>query len=140
MGGGDSSSNFLSRIAAGEIKYILTQPETALNERVLPMLCSMKSICHLIVDEAHLVIKWGGDFRPKFGELGRLRAEMKKCLPNLKTAALTGTANYDTVNKVKLSLRLTECDQISCSSDRPNIKLSVMDRLSSSGNYLNITI
>ena len=46
-------------------------------------------ISHIIVDEAHCVVSWGNNFKPKYQELGMLQAQ----LYNSKVLALTATAS-----------------------------------------------
>lgn len=53
-------------------------------------LCSKKtteSMAGIIIDEAHCISQWGGDFRPAYAEVSKLRAFMPSEIPVLLTSA-----------------------------------------------------
>ena len=60
----------------GEVKYILANPETLIQEKVLPKLSEL-SISHMVIDKAHTVSEWGDSFRPSYLKLAEIRKEAK---------------------------------------------------------------
>lgn len=46
-----------------------------------------KDICAIIVDEAHCISQWGGDFRKVYALLEKLRAFFPQGIPILATSA-----------------------------------------------------
>lgn len=54
----------------------------------------------IVVDETHLVMDWGSEFRPGYQRLGKLRA----IFPNAMVLALTATATKPMIEVIKSSL------------------------------------
>ena len=46
-----------------------------------------ENMAAIIIDEAHCISQWGGDFRPAYAEVSKLRAFMPSCIPVLLTSA-----------------------------------------------------
>ena len=46
-----------------------------------------ENMAAIIIDEAHCISQWGGDFRPVYAEVSKLRAFMPLCIPVLLTSA-----------------------------------------------------
>lgn len=83
----------------------------------------------LVVDEAHCVVTWGPEFRPKYQEIYRLRA----ILPRTLVLALTATATQKMGEEIAAGLHLQNHQTISTSINRPNIFLEVIKRPPSTG-------
>ncbi|MFD4421312.1 RecQ family ATP-dependent DNA helicase [Agromyces sp. NPDC058484] len=82
----------LQRLDRDEVDVLLVSPERLNNpsfrEQQLPAL--VRRIGLLVVDEAHCISDWGHDFRPDYGRLRDLIAQMPAEVPVLAT---TATAN-----------------------------------------------
>lgn len=59
-------------------------------------------ISHIVIDEAHCLLQWGSEFRPKFAELSSLRA----LCPKANILALTATASPEDRKKIAEKLAL----------------------------------
>ena len=59
-------------------------------------------ISNIIIDEAHCLLQWGAQFRPKFAELSSLRA----LCPKANVLALTATASPEDRKKIAEKLAL----------------------------------
>jgi superfamily II DNA helicase RecQ len=85
---------------------------------------SFQDICAVIVDEAHCIAQWGGDFRTAYGEIGKLRAFFPPHIPILATSAtLTASALQEV--RSQLSIDADDCFFLNLGNDRPNIAYSV---------------
>ena len=73
----------------------------------------------LVVDEAHCVDRWGWDFRPAYGQIGKIR----KRLDNPPVLAFTATASPATQNRILESLGVPSARRLLADIDRPNIAL-----------------
>ncbi|MEI8093028.1 MAG: RecQ family ATP-dependent DNA helicase [Spirochaetales bacterium] len=56
------------RLQAGQVKLLLTNPETLIQPAVKKMLSTV-TFAHAVIDEAHCITLWGKDFRPTYREL-----------------------------------------------------------------------
>ncbi|KIL55563.1 hypothetical protein M378DRAFT_134069 [Amanita muscaria Koide BX008] len=89
---GDTWSLSLSK-ALDEHQYqaILTSPEMCLKHpQFRKWLLSKENtdkIMAVIIDEAHCISQWGGDFRPSYAQLEKLRSFMPPNIPVLLTSA-----------------------------------------------------
>jgi ATP-dependent DNA helicase RecQ len=73
----------------------------------------------LVVDEAHCVDRWGWDFRPAYGQIGKIR----KRLGNPPVLAFTATAAPATQYRILESLGVPSAKRVLADIDRPNIAL-----------------
>lgn len=74
----------------------------------------------LVVDEAHVVDRWGTDFRPMYSRLGELRRQ----LGNPPVIACTATAGVETQQRILESLDMRDARILLSGVDRPNILLA----------------
>ncbi len=110
----------------GEIRMILTNPETALSPPVLEKLAGL-DIRHLVIDEAHTVSEWGESFRPVYLEVGRLAVEAG--IPMV--TAFTATASPLILEEVRdIIFPHTSPNIIAANPDRPNISYRVIPVIS----------
>jgi len=84
---GEARRRVLSDWQRGNTRFLYLSPELALDDRTLELLAHVRTSV-LAIDEAHLVARWGHDFRPEYRAIGRLRAAAK---PGA-VVALTATA------------------------------------------------
>lgn len=73
----------------------------------------------LVVDEAHCVDRWGRDFRPAYGRLAQIRAQ----LGNPPVLAFTATAGVSMQRQILQLLGIPDARVIVADVDRPNIAL-----------------
>lgn len=85
---------------------------------------ALDDVCALIVDEAHCLAQWGGEFRKAYSEIGKLRAFFPSNLPVLATSA---TLNPEALHEVRSQLDIDIDDSffLNLGNDRPNIAYSV---------------
>lgn len=89
-----------------------------------------KRMLAVIVDEAHCGSQWGGEFRPHYALLDRLRALLPVGIPVLATSAtLNDSALADVCNG--LNIDLDDSFFLNLSNDRPNITPSMVEMKSS---------
>jgi ATP-dependent DNA helicase RecQ len=77
----------LAAVAADEVEFVFCAPEQLANDEVRAALAAAEPSL-LVVDEAHLIVSWGRDFRPDFLRLGTIAEELGR--PPI--LALTATA------------------------------------------------
>ena len=73
----------------------------------------------LVVDEAHLVDRWGHDFRPSYGQIASLR----KQFGDPPVLAFTATAGARTQERIIDSLGVPDARVVVSDANRPNIAL-----------------
>ncbi|KAI5891101.1 P-loop containing nucleoside triphosphate hydrolase protein [Schizophyllum commune H4-8] len=121
---GDTYSKVKQNLEALKYRALLTSPEMCLeNDAFRKFLTSsdfQRSIRAVIIDEAHCIGQWGGDFRKHYGSLNKLRALFPATVPFL---AATATLPPKALNEVcdKLHIDLDESYFINLGNDRPNI-------------------
>ena len=112
------------QIKSGQIKLLYAAPETLLRPETILMLEQCSVDC-LVIDEAHCISEWGHDFRPEYRQLADLRGR----LPEAVTLAVTATATRRVREDIKTSLAIAEANQFIGSFDRPNLVLSVVQKI-----------
>ncbi len=117
-------ANSVQRIRAGEIKLLYGAPETLLRPEIISLLENSR-VKSIVIDEAHCISEWGHDFRPEYRQLNTLRQH----LPQATTLALTATATKRVRADIKKTLQVTNANEFIGSFDRPNLNLSVADKV-----------
>jgi Werner syndrome ATP-dependent helicase len=79
-------------------------------------------LSHIAVDEAHLTIHWGDQFRPAYSRLGR---QLRAAFPGVPIVATTATASPAVERQIVHSLQLVEPMVVRQSSNKPNVSLNV---------------
>jgi len=130
----DDKSNLTDNklLLAGNFRFLIGHPENFLDSNNLEIFSRAKwnsFVRHIVVDEAHCVVSWGENFRPKFKEIDQLAA----IFPHAAMVALTATATLRMQNEIIRLLGMKNPNIISASTDRPNIKYIVKRRLSNTG-------
>ena len=91
------------------LKLLYTTPEcVSRNSAVRDLLARLYArgeLARLVVDEAHCVSSWGHDFRPDYGDLGR----MKRDYPSTPLLALTATSTPRAIDDCKRRLGVSGC-------------------------------
>ncbi|XP_066920848.1 ATP-dependent DNA helicase RecQ-like [Clytia hemisphaerica] len=108
---------------------IYSTPEMLLEECHRETLISIASrLVGIVVDEAHLVIKWGQQsrmskaFRKQYSEIAKLKVYFNR----KPIICLTATANRKTRTGIIRTLELKNAKLIKFSPDKPNVKLNVV--------------
>ena len=108
-------------------KYFFFHPETVLNSlEVNKLFRSVKFQDYnkfLVIDEAHCVIEWGGEFRKDFKRIYQL-----KSLVSCPILALSATITKAGQTEIAKCLHLTNYEVVSASPAKDNIKMVVMNR------------
>lgn len=73
----------------------------------------------LVVDEAHLIERWGSDFRTEYSRI----AELRRRLGSPPIIACTATAGVETQQRILRSLEMPDARVLVSGVDRPNITL-----------------
>ncbi|RLD05049.1 MAG: DNA helicase RecQ, partial [Chloroflexi bacterium] len=107
-----------------EIKLLYGAPETLLRPEIISLL-EQSRVEAIVIDEAHCISEWGHDFRPEYRQLNTLRHR----LPQATTLALTATATKRVREDIKKTLQITNANEFIGSFDRPNLNLSVSDKV-----------
>ncbi|KAI0350269.1 P-loop containing nucleoside triphosphate hydrolase protein [Trametes cingulata] len=113
----------------GAVQAAFTSPEMFLkhpeSREVFSKLGSKDSVLGLIVDEAHCISQWGGDFRPVYGELSSLRATVPMGTP---VGCFSATMTRGVVNEVEDTLLINSEKgyYLNLGNDRPNIFFQVV--------------
>lgn len=109
-------------LAQGALKLLYCAPERfnpdLVNQEELDRITAVKPR-YLVIDEAHCIDKWGGDFRPSYAQLGAVKAQ----LGHPAVLAFTASAGVRTQRRILQSLGLTNATVFVRGVDRPNIAL-----------------
>lgn len=122
------------RLIAADLLYLLGHPEQVLDKRMWPLYKSsiwQNSVKYICIDECHCIVQWGTNFRKKYNEIGRLRS----IFPSASFLCMTATATKRTQRAIADNL-LMDCPTYVCGTiDRPNIRIEVKMRPSSTGSH-----
>lgn len=83
-----------------------------------------EKVLGIIVDEAHCVSEWGGDFRPRYSEVQKLRSFVPTSIPILLTSATLPPATIVDLQR-RFSMKTDEIFMLNLGNGRPNIHKSV---------------
>ena len=114
----------LDRIARGELRLVYVAPERLVRPETLDLLKRAK-VALLAVDEAHCISQWGHDFRPEYGALGAVQAE----LGAVQTVAFTATADAATRSDILDRLFSRTPAVFVHGFDRPNLRLAMQAKI-----------
>ncbi|XP_053381983.1 ATP-dependent DNA helicase RecQ-like [Mercenaria mercenaria] len=126
--GSHRTTHLTSMKSLSSVSFIIDHPEKFLTDEMFALFrTASDDISHIVIDEAHIIQKWGANFRQQYSKLQKLRA----VLPAAKVLALTGSAGKEKIKQIKSSVLMRNVLEIRAPLSRPNIKLSVKTRLSS---------
>jgi ATP-dependent DNA helicase RecQ len=111
-----------SLLEQGALTLLYVAPERFNPERVRPeeiARLGRQYPSFLVVDEAHLVDRWGEDFRIDYSRI----AEIRRRLGDPPVLAFTATAGVGTQERIKQSLGIPDARTLVSGVDRPNIAL-----------------
>ncbi|KIM51773.1 hypothetical protein SCLCIDRAFT_18307 [Scleroderma citrinum Foug A] len=116
---------------------ILIRPEMCLQHEGFRELMKSSDFCNklvgIVVDEAHCISQWGGDFCVAYGKLGDLHSYVPTNVPILATSATLAPAALKEVQH-KLQIDSSNMFFLNLGNDRPNITPSVIE-MQNSSNY-----
>ncbi|KAI0073322.1 P-loop containing nucleoside triphosphate hydrolase protein [Panus rudis PR-1116 ss-1] len=134
VNGDNWSSTLEKEILAGKYRVLFMGPEMVLSHAAcrdaIMSLGSKGRIMSFLVDEAHCISQWGGDFRPKYSELGQLRSFVPPAVPILAFSATVTPATLHDI-ETTLQLHLPSGFYFNMGNDRPNVKMIVKEMRSS---------
>jgi len=85
----------------------------------------MHTLMGVVVDEAHCITQWGGEFRTSYAKLADLRSYISSDVPFLATSATLAPTALQQVRE-KLQIDPAKSFLVNLGNDRPNITPSVM--------------
>ncbi|KAI0790865.1 P-loop containing nucleoside triphosphate hydrolase protein [Abortiporus biennis] len=115
-------------IKAAKYQAVFIGPEMlfrhAGGQDLLSTLGTAEQILAFVIDEAHCISQWGGDFRPTYMQLMELRAYISRTTAVL---ACSATLCPDALRQVEETLLIKPADSfyLNLGNDRPNIKTVV---------------
>ncbi|RBO82891.1 RecQ family ATP-dependent DNA helicase [Marinomonas aquiplantarum] len=110
-------------IRHNRIEFLYLSPEKLIQPSIMGLLQSV-DIALFAIDEAHCIAQWGGDFRPEYSQLGRV----KQSFFNVPIIALTGSADNKTLKGIQSSLGISKADIFKGRIDRPNIQIQIAQK------------
>ncbi|RXW15756.1 hypothetical protein EST38_g10098 [Candolleomyces aberdarensis] len=126
---GDTWSNQLkSNLEHGQYQAIFTSPEMCLQHPQFRGFLSdaviANDIVMIVIDEAHCISQWGGEFRKEYSQLDKLRVFFPTHVPFLITSATLTPAVLVEI-QAQLDFELDDTFFLNLGNDRPNIKMSI---------------
>ncbi|KIK78209.1 hypothetical protein PAXRUDRAFT_164620 [Paxillus rubicundulus Ve08.2h10] len=105
-------------------QVIFTSPEMALKNNQFNSLLAMpayhKHMIGIVVDEAHCISQWGGDFRPAYSELDKLRSFVPLNIPIYATSATMSPPVLAEVRRI-LHINPVESFYLNLGNNRCNV-------------------
>jgi ATP-dependent DNA helicase RecQ len=93
---GEERDAIWEKLASGQSKFIIANPEVLLTPQVMDKIESLK-ILHIVIDEAHCVSEWGESFRPGYLEIRKITEAVKAPI----ITAFTATAGAQVLEKIE---------------------------------------
>ena len=126
-----SDHELYSDVCSGKYHILFTSPEAIIQDpfwKKLLLEPALKNrLSAIVVDEAHCILEWGHEFRPAYGELDSVTAQV----PHVPVVALTASATPSTIDDISKSLCMRHPVHITASPNRPNIYYSIQRKESS---------
>ena len=124
----------LSALQDGAADILLLSPERLRNP-ALAALFADRPPWMVVVDEAHCIVQWGGEFRPAYAAIG----EFIHTLPRRPViCAMTATADRNMQRAIAESLMLTRHKRVTLPMVRPNLIYEVCTTLDRTGDILHL--
>jgi len=110
-----------------EFQGILASPEMCIKHPEFRRTLTdsdFRDVVAVIIDEAHCISQWGGDFRTVYAELAKLRAFFPPHIPILGASATVTPQTFREI-RTSLGIDLDTCFFLNLGNDRPNISYHV---------------
>jgi ATP-dependent DNA helicase RecQ len=119
-------SSVLAGLRSGRYRLLYVSPERLVGEgsEAFRDTTLARGVSFVAVDEAHCISQWGHDFRPEYGQLGRLR----EWWPGVSLHAFTATATGRVRRDIAAQLGLANPIELVGAFDRPNLIYRVLPR------------
>ncbi|XP_053405620.1 putative ATP-dependent DNA helicase Q1 [Mercenaria mercenaria] len=119
----------IENVSKGGYSLIYAHPEALLStkagEQLLRKFELDNTLSCVAVDEAHMILEWGKDFRTDFTIIG---TNLLARFPEIPVMVFTATASAEAQSKIAKSLQMKSPNVISRNPDRVNIKYSKIFR------------
>lgn len=124
----------LTALRAGTADILFLSPERLRNPALAALFASRPPWL-VVVDEAHCIVQWGGEFRPAYADIGDFIAALP-CRPVV--CAMTATADRRMQQAIAESLMLVRHKQVTLPMVRPNLIYEVRTTLDRTGEILRL--
>ncbi|NTF17565.1 RecQ family ATP-dependent DNA helicase [Agrobacterium rubi] len=119
----------LEAVIEGSVDILYVAPERLFVPSFLSLLDrSPVPISSIVVDESHVIVSWGRDFRESYLRVG----DFIEMFPNAVVVAVTATAGPSDVAEIKQRLGIPDAKVFATSFDRPNIEIDIDSEYSES--------
>lgn len=122
------------QVRTGTVRILLVSPERLETAGFLS-LCTACPPQLLVVDEAHCVVQWGGEFRPPYSRIGAFMEQLPR---RPVVCAMTATADRDMQREICDSLALRRPRRVMMPVMRENLRYSVRTTTDRTGEILRI--
>ncbi len=128
----EEKAQAMSAIRKGDVGIVLVSPER-LQQSSFRRLCKDVPPWLVVVDEAHCIVQWGGDFRPSYQQIG----DFLRCLSKRPVlCALTATADKTIQRAVMRQLSAPKMKRLILPHIRENLVYDVRTTLDRWGDIL----
>lgn len=115
---------YLKKLLLGRYKFLYISPEMLQNYEIQNILKQI-NVSLIVADEAHCIDFWGGDFRPKYEELGTFIRNFS----SVKFMAVTATADKITQQRIKEVCGISNLKTFIGNLDRPKIEYLTIKKI-----------
>jgi ATP-dependent DNA helicase RecQ len=111
--------------ASRDLQLLYVSPERAAKHDFREMIRRSGRLRAVVIDEAHCVLQWGGEFRPEYLQIKSLRESFGA----VRYSAYTATATPSGRDEISAALGLRDPFRLVASFDRVNIRYVVAPKL-----------
>lgn len=109
-------------VADGSVDILYVAPERLFVPSFLDLIEKCPAdVSSIVVDESHVIVSWGRDFRESYLRLG----EFIDMFPSAVVMAVTATAGPSDVSEILQRLGIPDARIFSTSFDRPNVDITI---------------
>jgi superfamily II DNA helicase RecQ len=107
-----------------ECDIVLVTPEFITQSKEAMAQLEWIDVLNIVVDECHLVISWGNEFRPAFLKFSSI---LKQRFPNAPIIAMTATANAMSLTEISVQLQLRHYVVLKSAINRSNLIINIKE-------------
>ena len=116
------TSDAIQSVRAGTVDILYVAPERLFVPSFLSLIqSSPANISSIVVDESHVIVSWGRDFRDSYLKVG----DFIDLFPSAVVMAVTATAGPADVAEILQRLHIPEARVFATSFDRPNVEIAI---------------